>query len=144
MKAAHKEMLLASLGRFNTCDVTVGGTSMWPFIQSGDSLSIVQKPFRPALGQVVAFFSGNQLITHRIIWYRKKEHDHWLLTVQGDASPFSFTRIQSDQVIGTVECLKRDTRTVSRSFRFPYRMLIIPVSFVLQIIIAIKLFRKRY
>jgi hypothetical protein len=139
MKAIHKEMLLASLEKFNTCDVTVGGTSMWPFIKSGDIVSITQKPFRPALGQVVAFFVDSRLITHRVIWYRKTGHDTWLLTVHGDASPLSLTHIESDQVVGTVMHLKRNTRKLSRSFEFPFRVFAIPFGIVLQLIIALKL-----
>ena len=40
MKATHKEMLLASLEKFNSCEVVVGGTSMWPFIKDGDIVGV--------------------------------------------------------------------------------------------------------
>ncbi len=143
MKTTHKEMLLASLEKFNTCEVVVGGTSMWPFIREGDTVSIKQKPFKPSLGKVVAFFAGDQLITHRIIWYKQINYNNWLLTIHGDASPFSLSQINTDEVIGTIRYLKRKNRKITFSLNYPYRIIAIPIGIVLQFVVAIKLLINR-
>lgn len=144
MKTIHKEMLLASLEKFNSCDVTVGGTSMWPFIKSGDTVLITKKNFKPSLGKVVAFFIDDQLITHRIIWYKKKDPEHWDIWVHGDGCPHSVSKIDSNQIIGTVKHIKRKNRIISRSFNDFFRYFTIPIGFLIQMLIAFKSVVKVY
>ena len=139
MKITHKEMLLEILNKFNRCEVIVGGTSMWPFIREGDTVSIRQKPFIPSLGAVVAFFSGEQLIIHRIIWCKKKADGEWDILVHGDASPFSISKINSDQVIGAIEYVKRENKKVTLSFNDAYRIIAIPLGLMLQLMVALRL-----
>lgn len=140
MKITHKEMLLEILNKFNRCEVIVGGTSMWPFIRDGDTASIKKRePFTPSLGMVVAFFSGEQLIIHRIVWCRKMANDKWKILVHGDASPFSISRINSDQIIGTIEYVKRQNKTITLSFNDAYRIIAIPLGLMLQRIVALRL-----
>ncbi len=140
MEPIHKEMILASLEKFNTCEVKVGGTSMWPFIQDGDIISLRHKPFKPRLGAVVGFFDEDQFIAHRIVWYTKKGTKGWNVYVHGDSSPCSLTRIGSNQVIGTVEYIKRGTKKITSWFIFPFRIITIPYGIVLQLLVAIKNF----
>lgn len=132
-------MLLEILEKYNSCEVIVGGTSMWPFINDGDTVSIRRKSFIPSPGKVVAFFSGEQLIIHRIIWSRKKANDKWEILVHGDGCPFSISKIASDQIIGAVEYVKRENRKIRLSFNDPYRFIVIPIGFLLQFLISIKL-----
>ena len=101
-------MLLEILKKHNKCEVLVGGTSMWPFIKDGDIVLIKHKPFKPSPGTVVAFFSGEQLIIHRIVWCREKADDKWDIWVHGDGSPYSMSNIKPGQIIGTIEYVKRE------------------------------------
>lgn len=132
-------MLLEILKKHNKCEVIVGGTSMWPFIREGDTVSIRQKPFIPSLGAVVAFFSGEQLIIHRVIWCKKKANDGWDILVHGDASPYSISKINSDQIIGTIEYAKRQNMTITLSFNDAYRIIAIPLGLMIQLIVALRL-----
>ena len=139
MKITHREMLLEILNKFNRCEVIVGGTSMWPFIRDGDIASIERKPFIPSLGTVVAFFAGEQLIVHRIVWCRKTANDKWKILVHGDASPFSISKINSGQVIGTIEYVKRQNRKITLSINDAYRIIAIPLGLIIQLIVALRL-----
>lgn len=132
-------MLLEILEKYNSCEVIVGGTSMWPFVKDGDVVSIKHKPFKPSLGTVVAFFSVEQLIIHRIIWCRRKNDDRWDIFVHGDACPFSISKIRSDEVIGTIQYVKRQNTKVKLSFSDYYRIIAIPIGFLLQFLISVKL-----
>jgi hypothetical protein len=143
MEPIHKKMLLATLGKCNTCEVVVGGTSMWPFIEPGDKVFIRKKPFRPSLGVVVAFFNENQLVVHRIIGVKKKEGDTWQLLIHGDSSPRSQSKIESDQIVGTVEYVKRGNKKITCWFIFPLRIVIIPLGFILQLLVWIKVGIRR-
>lgn len=144
MKTTHKEILLASLKKFDTCEVVVNGTSMWPFIKNGDTISIKQKPFKPSIGKVIAFFTGDQLITHRIVWYRKKDDDMWEVWVHGDSCPRSISKINSNQIIGVIESVKRDGRVITSPFTGIYRLFTIPIGFLLQLLIIIKSGKNKY
>ena len=139
MKITHKEMLLEILNKFNRCEVIVGGTSMWPFIRDGDTVSIKGRPFTPSLGSVVAFFSDEQFIIHRIIWCDKRANGKWDILVHGDASPYSISKINSDQIIGTIEYVKRQNRKIILLFNDAYRIIAIPFGLMLQLIVALRL-----
>jgi len=126
------------LKAFGRCNVVVGGTSMWPFIKQGDIVTVCQKPFIPALGMVVAFFIENQFVVRRVVWYRKIEENRWQLIIRGDTCPGSLTRIDSDQVIGTVSGIKRGDTGMSCWCEFPWRIVTILLGFMLQLAVAIK------
>ena len=138
METVQKEMLLESLAKFNTCEVVVSGTSMWPFIRSGDTISIRHKPEKYSLGSVIAFFNEDQLIVHRVIWHKKIACDEWEIFVHGDASPCSTVKIKPDHIIGTVEYVKRHNTIITLSFNDPYRIIAIPLGFILQFLVSIK------
>ncbi len=116
---------------------------MWPFIQDGDVLSLRHKPFKPRLGTVVGFFNEDQLITHRIIWYKRKGPHRWEVYVHGDASPFSLAKIDSEEIVGTVEYVKRRNKIIKSWFTYPLQIGIIPIGFLLQSIVALKIYAKR-
>ena len=133
-------MFLEALEKHNRCEVVVGGTSMWPFIRDGDTASIKKnEPFTPSPGTVVAFFAGEQLIVHRIIWCKKKADGRWDISVHGDASPGSQSKINADQVIGSVEYVKRQNRKITLTFNDAYRIIAIPLGLILQFIVALRL-----
>ncbi len=139
MEYLQREMLITSLDKFKTCKVVVNGTSMWPFIKNGDTVTIRNKLFKPSIGKVVAFFLEDQLIIHRIISYKYIDKGTWELLIHGDSSPFSLIRIKSDQVIGTVENIKRKNMQKSLWFVPPYQYFTIPVGIVLHFLVLLKL-----
>ena len=125
-------MLLKALSEFGRCDVTVDGESMKPFIRSGDVATIATIPAHPRLGQVAAFFNNDQLIMHRITRRKKIPDGSWDLSVYGDSSPRSGGRVASSQVIGVVLYLNRNHRKHSLWFRSPFRLLAVPIGFLMR------------
>jgi hypothetical protein len=132
MKSFSKHMLLKALGELGRCDVTVGGESMKPFIRSGDIATIVAIPSHPRLGQVAAFFNDDQLIMHRIARRKKIADGSWDLSVYGDSSPRSGGTIASSRVIGVVLYLNRNHRKHSLWFSSPFRLLAVPIGFLIR------------
>lgn len=132
MKSFSKQMLLKALSEFGRCDVTVDGESMKPFIRSGDVATIVTIPSYPRLGQVAAFFNNNQLIMHRIAGRKKIADGSWDLSVYGDSSPRSGGTVASSQVIGVVLYLNRNHRKHFLWFSSPFRLLAVPVGFLIR------------
>jgi signal peptidase I len=66
METIHREAFLTSIKETGTCRVQVGGGSMRPCINDGETV-IVQKailPLKP--GMIAAFFCSDQFIVHRI------------------------------------------------------------------------------
>lgn len=116
---------------------------MWPFIRSGDIISIRHKSEKLSLGSVVAFFAGEQLIVHRVIWHKKTGYDKGEILVHGDASPLSIIKIKPDQIIGTVEYVKRHNKIMTLSFNDLYRIVAIPLGFILQFFVSIKMDMRR-
>ena len=138
MQPIHKEMLLESLARFGRCDVVVGGTSMWPFIKPGDTVSICNKPQNPSPGMVVAFFVENQFVAHRIVWNSRIKSEGWKIFVHGDAAFGSWTQMNYDQVVGIVEYVQRGEDRISFWFANPLRIVTIPLGLMLQLVVYIK------
>lgn len=135
MKPDSKQMLLRALSEFGHCDVTVDGQSMKPFICSGDVASIVTTRSHPHLGEVVAFFNNDQLIMHRITRCKKRADGSWELVVRGDSSPCSEGTVVSSEIIGVVRSLNRNYRKHSLWFRFPLRLVAVPVGFIARFLV---------
>lgn len=138
MRADHQEMLRAALNELGSCDVKVEGASMWPFIQPGNTVTVCRCSKKPLLGTVVAFLNQGRLIVHRVVWRRKGCSEGWNVWVHGDSSPFSCTRIESEEIIGTVTRLRDRGRFSQLWLAFPMRVLAIPIGILLQIFVAAK------
>ena len=132
MNPGTKEALCEALHSLGSCDVTVAGRSMWPFIRPGDVVTIAAGPLNIRRGTVVAFFSENQLIVHRVVGYRKRPDGLQDCVVHGDSSPGSRAVIAQDQVIGCVTAIKRNSRKTAIWLRPPLSWIAIVAGFVLQ------------
>jgi hypothetical protein len=135
----RKTMLQTTLEKFGRCDITLGGESMRPFIQSGDRVAIVRLRRRPRCGDVAAFFNNDQLIVHRVTGWKRPANGCRLITVRGDSSPDSMGTIRPDEIIGIVSHVERNGKKRLLWFRFPFRLLAIPIGLVLQTILSIKM-----
>jgi signal peptidase I len=104
------ELLRGLAERGKTLRTRVLGSSMSPFIQSGDILTISPPGGRPPrIGDVFAFTRSDsgRLVIHRIIARRGAG---WIL--QGDNSRISDGIIRNDQLIGRVTTVERRGRPV--------------------------------
>jgi signal peptidase I len=137
MKSASRHMLIAALSKFGSCEVTVGGESMKPFIRSGDVVAIVAVPPFPRAGEVAVFFDNGQLITHRVTRRKKNSDGSCSLTVYGDSSPGSGGTIAESQVIGVVRYLTRNHRKHALWLRSPLRLIAVPMGFLIRFLVDI-------
>jgi len=103
MRKSQKEMVIASLEKFGSVELTVGGWSMWPFIRNGNTIRIKRKTGYLFPGMVGVIFNGDQLIAHRIIWKRHSGTgvSYW---ISGDSMGLNFSLVHDNEVIG---CVKR-------------------------------------
>jgi len=90
----------------------------------------------PLPGQVAAFISGNQIIVHRILWPFKSK-----IVIHGDSSPNSLGAVNKQQMLGIVESLERNDKTIRWIFKSPLRELLIAGGFIMQILVSILQFR---
>jgi signal peptidase I len=116
-------MLKSAMETLGTCDVIVSGESMKPFIRDGDTVSLSRITTVPNLGEVVAFFNGDQLIVHRIVWRRHRAPGEWHFLVWGDSSPGMAGRVSMHECIGRVIRVTRNGKLASLWILFPFRII---------------------
>jgi signal peptidase I len=123
MELSQKKMLLDSLAAFGSCEITVSGESMKPFIRQGDRVVIFRttKPVLP--GHVIAFFNNDQLIVHRVYAVKGDPIGSRLYAVCGDSSVHSHGEINKESVIGRVHYLLRKGNKHSLWFQYPFCLL---------------------
>jgi len=119
MKQDHKELLLEAIATLGSCEITVSGESMKPFIRAGDRVFVVRTPHPVQTGHAIAFFNEDQLIIHRVYAVGKGEDGNWIYRIWGDSSPDSHGRINSESVAGRVHHLLRKGRKHSLWFQNP-------------------------
>lgn len=132
MNRDQKEMFLAAIAQHGKCRVTVSGTSMWPFVRTGDEVTVVRIQERPALGEVVAFFVQDQMILHRVIWNGARTG----LWVRGDAMPFSCVKIRREEVCGRATSVGDRSRVRDWWLKPPLGFAAVAAGFVLQALFA--------
>lgn len=118
----QKEMLKSAIDTLGKCDVLVSGESMKPFIRNGDTVSLARISAVPGLGEVVAFFNGDQLIVHRIVWRKNHAPGEWHFRVWGDSSPGRPGRVTKHECIGKVVRITRNKKPASLWILFPFRI----------------------
>ena len=101
----HKQMVIEVLRKFGTCKVIVEGFSMKPAIRSGDEVTIIPRPPKPKVGTVAAFFNDENLIIHRIVFYKRISTDEWMVWLKGDNYPFSTIKLSYNDILGIVESI---------------------------------------
>lgn len=102
------ELLRALLEDGLPVELRVTGSSMSPFVRSGDVIVVSPRPAAAIrLGDVVAFLRGEKrLVVHRVV---RRRGDGFL--TRGDASPRADGRVAGGEILGAVE---RVTRTGER------------------------------
>lgn len=96
----------------------VTGCSMLPAILPGDVIVVQRRPLcELTRGQIVLTIRDGKLSAHRIV----KISDQYLVT-RGDALPVADLPVQFAEVIGRVEGILRNGRTVSLKFSTWKRM----------------------
>jgi Peptidase S24-like len=123
MEQSQKNIFLDALDTFGSCEITVSGESMKPFIQPGDRVFVVRTLHPVQAGHVIAFFSNDQLILHRVYATEKGADGNWIYRVWGDSSPDSHGRINSESAAGRVHHLLRKGRKHSLWFQNPLCLL---------------------
>lgn len=103
------EASLALLSEGQPVCISVGGTSMWPVIKSGDKV-IIEPVRRPLLkGAVVAIMRDGGFVVHRITDISLNGTDN-IYTTQGDASQKADPVIKGEEIAGVVNEIVRNTR----------------------------------
>jgi signal peptidase I len=123
MEQSQKNIFLDALDAFGSCEITVSGESMKPFIQPGDRVFVGRTPHPVQAGHVIAFFSNDQLIIHRVCAIGKGAGGNWIYRVWGDSSPGSLGKINSESVAGRVHHLQRKGRKHALWFQNPLCLL---------------------
>lgn len=138
MEAYRLESLRAALRQSGRCGMQVGGQSMRPLLRPDDRIELRAGPRRPSLGMVVAVKAGNRVIVHRVQWVRSAGPRSWDVWVAGDSSPGSVSKVCSDDILGYVDSLIRSGRRHRLRFRFPFRLLALPLGVCLRTVMALK------
>jgi signal peptidase I len=86
--------------------IEVLGSSMLPAIRPGDVLQVESRPVE--IGDVVVFDSNGYLCAHRLV-YRKGS----LAVTRGDANQHFDTPFDVSEILGRVNSLERDGKTVT-------------------------------
>jgi len=85
--------------------------SMRPLIRVQDRVLVCQVELeRVRVGDIVLFWSGRQLVAHRVL-LRWRNRGAWVLLQKGDFN-LGAAIVQADSVLGRVEAVKRDDRVV--------------------------------
>ena len=106
---------LESLDKFGFVEQRATGSSMMPFIKSGDKILIVKKIRRLTKGEIGLFLLEDTLVLHRV---KKVEKDGYLFS--GDNRYRSDGFIQESQVVGRLIAIYKKSKKIeceSKSFR---------------------------
>src|SRR3989344_5401953 len=89
------------------------GNSMLPFLADGDILNIKKITFQKIqINNLITFKYKSKFITHRIIYKNVNNKNAFFIT-KGDNNPIADYKIYPKQIIGKVESIKRNNRTLN-------------------------------
>ncbi len=104
------ELLADVLRSGGAVTLRVLGGSMWPWLRSGDALSVRREDAaRIHLGEVVLFFREGRLFAHRVIRKTWREGRPVLIT-KGDALPRADAPLDESELLGRVFRVRRAGR----------------------------------
>lgn len=107
------ELLADALCRGGAVSLRVLGGSMWPWLRSGDVISVRREdPARIQRGDIVLFAREGRLFAHRVIRKALCEGRAVLLT-KGDALPRADAPLANDELLGRVVSFRRGRRHVA-------------------------------
>jgi hypothetical protein len=134
----HKAAFLEAIIRSGSCALRVEGQSMWPFIKSGDLVTIVPCKKMPDIGSVAAVFDHDQCIIHRVVKRRKRPGAIGEVWICGDSSPGSTARIPADEIVGIVSSLERNGTRQTRWLRPPLFLAALLMGRIMRSLIVIR------
>jgi signal peptidase I len=112
--------------------ITVGGYSMFPYLQNGDDVLIKKEPINNLkTGDIIVFCSGKKLIAHRIITFRKANSQTKIIT-KGDSLIIFDNPITAEQYIGKITGYIRKNKSISISS--PKRLLLNKFMVILSVL----------
>jgi len=109
----HAELIADALCRRGAISLRVLGGSMWPWLRSGDVISVRREdPARIHPGDIVLFAREGRLFAHRVIRKAFCEGRAVLVT-KGDALPRPDVPLSGDELLGRVVSFRRGRRRVA-------------------------------
>lgn len=108
------------LGKGNILKFRALGTSMWPFIRSGDVVHVVATE-EFAVGNVLLYEREQAWYVHRLIQIVPSTLGESCYILRGDSLPIADPPIQAEQILGRVIAIKRRGRLIQPNRRF-YRL----------------------
>lgn len=91
----------------------VTGNSMLPLFCPGDQAIIRHGNANIRRGEIIVFQRNNQLTIHRVIHIHHDSQQGTVITTKGDNLTYFDAPVQFDQVIGRVQAVQRDGRTIN-------------------------------
>ena len=99
---ALAELIRSLLADGMSAEVEVTGSSMWPFIRSGDVITL--EPGEPRIGDVAAVVDPDRrLLVHRVV---ARDRGAWL--TRGDASGGADPPVEAADLVGSISAVTRD------------------------------------
>jgi hypothetical protein len=134
----HKAAFLEAISRTGSCAIRVEGKSMWPFIRSGDLVTIVPCKKIPVIGSVAAVFNNDQCIVHRVVKRCKRSGAMGEVWICGDSSPGSQSRIPPGEIVGIVSLLERNGTRHTCWLRPPLSLAALLIGRIMRALIVIR------
>jgi len=86
-----------------TFESTVSGMSMWPVLPPGSRIRVALEPrARPAVGDIVAFLAGGQVVVHRVVHRGSAGAARGHVVTLGDATLVPDPPVPETAVLGAV------------------------------------------
>jgi signal peptidase I len=86
------------------------GSSMAPFLRSGDIIKISNAP-EIVIGDIILFFDGQKMVAHRVI-KKHIENDKMMLVTKGDACLKLGTPLKVNDIMGKVIAIEKPNGTI--------------------------------
>jgi signal peptidase I len=97
-------------------DVRIEGSSMWPLMRIGDSVSLrLMDGDGLKAGDLLAFWKDGAIVVHRLINKKSEEGVHWLCQKGDNLSGWSW--LPEDEVLGKVESIRGQGKSIDLNTR---------------------------
>ena len=97
-------------------DVSIEGSSMWPLMRPGDSVSLrLTDGDELKAGDLLAFWKDGAIVVHRFIGKKRKRGAHWLCQKGDNLSGWGW--LPQDEVFGRVESIRGQGKAIDLNTR---------------------------
>ncbi len=90
---------------------TVAGRSMWPLIESGDTVQISHSRTGIKPGMIIAFRQDDRIVVHRVLRVHQAAKDATLIC-RGDHNMHLDRRVRASQIVGKIISITRNERKI--------------------------------